>query len=196
MSDRDENVSRRALLAQVGALAAAGSELQAGVASGRQGAAEKRAFRLVVGSDHAGFPMKAPVLTLLRSWGHTVRDVGCYSADPVDFPDIAVLVCAEITGGRADRGIMLCGTGVGAAIAGNKFRGIRAALCHDSYSAHQSVEHDDVNLLCMGNWIIGAKIAEEVLQAFLNARFSTEEEFRRRVKKIEEIEKLAPKPVR
>jgi len=170
--------------------------MRASSRSGAQGAVEKRGFRLVVGSDHAGFPLKAPVLTLLRSWGHTVKDVGCYSTDPVDFPDIAALVCAEIAGGRADRGIMVCGTGVGAAIAGNKFRGIRAALCHDSYSAHQCVEHDDVNLLCMGNWIIGVKIVEEVLQAFLNARFSTEEEFRRRVKKIEDIEKLVPKPAR
>jgi ribose 5-phosphate isomerase B len=106
----------------------------------------------------------------------------------VDFPDIAKLVCAEITGGRAERGILVCGTGIGATIAGNKVRGIRAALCHDTYSAHQSVEHDDVNLMCIGAWIIGIKLAEENLRAFLGAKFSTSEEFRRRVRKLEEMD--------
>lgn len=144
---------------------------------------------LAIGSDHAGFPLKGPVIELLKSWGHGVKDCGCYSADPVDFPDIARLVCAEVKAGRAARGILVCGTGIGATIAGNKIRGIRAALCHDTYSAHQSVEHDDVNLLCMGAWIIGPKLAEEILRAFLGARFSTSEEFRRRVRKLEEMEK-------
>ncbi len=144
---------------------------------------------LVIGSDHAGFPLKGPVIELLKSWGHGVKDCGCFSTDPVDFPDIARLVCAEIKSGRATRGILVCGTGIGAAIAGNKVRGIRAALCHDTYSAHQSVEHDDVNLLCMGAWIIGPKLAEEILRAFLGARFSASEEFRRRVRKLEEMEK-------
>ena len=149
-----------------------------------------RAMRLAIGSDHAGFPLKGPVIELLRSWGHSVKDLGCFSTQPVDFPDIARQVCEEIKGGRADRGIMVCGTGIGAAIACNKIRGIRAALCHDTYSAHQCVEHDDVNVLCVGNWIIGIKVAEEILQAFLNAKFSTSEEFRRRVRKLEEMEKL------
>jgi ribose 5-phosphate isomerase B len=147
-------------------------------------------MRLAIGSDHAGFPLKGPVIELLRSWGHSVKDLGCFSTQPVDFPDIARQVCEEIKGGRADRGIMVCGTGIGAAIACNKIRGIRAALCHDTYSAHQCVEHDDVNVLCVGNWIIGIKVAEEILQAFLNAKFSTSEEFRRRVRKLEEMEKL------
>jgi len=146
-------------------------------------------MKLVIGSDHAGFPMKGPVLALLKSWGHDVKDCGCFSTEPVDFPDIARLVCAEVKSGKAARGILVCGTGIGATIAGNKIRGIRAALCHDTYSAHQSVEHDDVNLLCMGAWIIGPKLAEEILQSFLNARFSTSEEFRRRVRKLEEMEK-------
>jgi ribose 5-phosphate isomerase B len=196
MSNPKASLSRRTLLGRMTAAVAAGShELHAGVPS-PTGAAEKRVFRLAVGNDHAGFPMKAPLLQTLRSWGHTVKDLGCYSSEPVDFPDIATLVCGEILGGRADRGIMICGTGAGAVIAGNKFRGIRAALCHDTFSAHQCVEHDDVNLLCMGAWIIGVKTAEEVLQAFLNARFSGEEEFRRRLRKVEEIEKLPPKAVR
>ena len=149
-------------------------------------------MKLVIGSDHAGFPLKGPVIELLRSWGHTVNDVGTYSAAPVDFPDIARKVCGEILSGRAQRGIMVCGTGVGAAIAGNKVRGIRAALCHDTFCAHQCVEHDDVNLLCVGAWIIGIKLAEEILRAYLNARFSTDEDFRRRVRKLEELENFRP----
>ncbi len=149
-------------------------------------------MKLVIGSDHAGFLMKGPVIELVRSWGHMVNDIGAYSTDPVDFPDIAKRVGAEILTGRAQRGIMVCGTGVGAAIAGNKIRGIRAALCHDTFCAHQCVEHDDVNLLCMGAWIIGIKLAEEILRAFLGARFSTDEDFRRRVKKLEQLETYQP----
>ena len=145
-------------------------------------------MKLAVGADHAGFPLKGPVVALLRSWGHTVTDCGTHSADPVDFPDIARKVCDEVLGGRAQRGILVCGTGVGACIAGNKVRGIRAALCHDTYSAHQCVEHDDVNLLCMGAWIIGPKVAEEILSAYLKATFSTDEDFRRRVRKLGEME--------
>ncbi|HSB16618.1 MAG TPA: ribose 5-phosphate isomerase B [Bryobacteraceae bacterium] len=164
--------------------------LGSGVAGAVAAAPGVRAMRLAIGSDHAGFPLKGPVIEMLRSWGHSVKDLGCFSTQPVDFPDIARQVCAEIKGGRADRGIMVCGTGIGAAIACNKIRGIRAALCHDTYSAHQCVEHDDVNVLCVGNWIIGIKVAEEILHAFLNAKFSTSEEFRRRVRKLEEMEKL------
>jgi ribose 5-phosphate isomerase B len=149
-------------------------------------------MKLVIGSDHAGFPLKGPVLELLRSWGHTVNDVGTYSTAPVDFPDIAKKLCGEILTGRAQRGIMVCGTGVGAAIAGNKIHGIRAALCHDTFCAHQCVEHDDVNVLCLGAWVIGVKLAEEVLRAYLNARFSTDEDFRRRVRKLEDLEAFRP----
>jgi ribose 5-phosphate isomerase B len=151
-------------------------------------------MKLVIGSDHAGFPMKGPVAELLKTWGHAVHDVGTFSAAPVDFPDIARKVATEILTGRAERGIMVCGTGVGATIAGNKIRGIRAALCHDTYCAHQCVEHDDVNLLCMGGWIIGIKLAEEILRGFLAARFSTDEDFRRRVRKLEELESFRVQP--
>jgi ribose 5-phosphate isomerase B len=146
-------------------------------------------MKLSVGSDHAGFPLKGPLISVLRSWGHEVKDCGTFTPDPVDFPDIAQKVTSDILGGRAQRGILVCGTGVGACIAGNKVRGIRAALCHDTYSAHQCVEHDNVNLLCIGAWIIGPKVAEEVLGAFLKATFSTNEDFRRRVRKLEEMEK-------
>jgi ribose 5-phosphate isomerase B len=149
----------------------------------------KPPMKLAIGSDHAGFPMKGPVMQILKSWGHTVKDCGSYTPEPVDFPDIAAAVCDEVKSGRAQRGIMVCGTGVGASIAANKINGIRAALCHDTYSGRQCVEHDDVNVLCMGAWIIGIKLAEEILAAYLNAEFSTAEEFRRRVRKLSEMEK-------
>lgn len=177
MSER--KVGRRGFLA-----GAAGAPLAAAAAD-----TKSAKFKLAVGADHAGFPLKGPVVELLRSWGHTVNDLGTHSTQPVDFPDIARKVCEEVLAGRAQRGILVCGSGVGACIAGNKMRGIRAALCHDTFSAHQCVEHDDVNLLCMGAWIIGPKVAEEVLQSFLNARFSTDEDFRRRVRKLGEMEK-------
>jgi len=147
-------------------------------------------MKLVIGSDHAGFAMKGPLLQSLQSWGYTVKDCGTYSAAPVDFPDIAQRLCDEILAGRAARGIMVCGTGVGACIAANKVRGIRAALCHDTYCAHQCVEHDNVNVICMGAWIIGPMTANEILAAFLNAKFaSSDPDFDRRVKKLEEMEK-------
>ncbi len=132
--------------------------------------------------------MKGPVVDALRAWGHDVVDVGTNSPDPVDFPDIAEVVCEAVREGEAERGIMVCGTGVGAAIAANKFRGIRAALCHDVYSAHQSVEHDDVNVLCIGAQIVGEKLALDLLRAFLEAEHSPDEEYRRRVAKLTELE--------
>ncbi len=150
-------------------------------------------MKIAIGSDHAGFPLKGTVVRLLKSWKHAVKDCGSFTPDPVDFPDIAMLVCDEIKSGRADRGIMVCGTGVGASIAGNKIHGIRAALCHDTYSAHQCVEHDNVNLLCLGAQIIGPSLAEEILKAFLDAKFSAEEQFRRRVRKLDQMDMLAPK---
>jgi len=150
-------------------------------------------MKLVIGSDHAGFPLKGPLVKLLQSWNYSVKDVGSFNPEPVDFPDIAVLLADEIISGRADRGIMVCGTGVGAAIACNKIQGIRAALCHDTYSAHQCVEHDNVNVLCLGAQIIGPSIAEEILNNFLNAKFSTEEQFRRRVKKLDQFDQIPPR---
>lgn len=144
--------------------------------------------RLVVGGDHAGFALKGPVVDALRDWGHQVVDVGTHSAEPVDFPDIARALCAEITEGRAERGIMVCGTGVGAAIAANKLAGIRGAVCHDVYSAHQCVEHDNVNVLCLGAQIVGDRLALDLIRAYLAAEFSTSEEFRRRVAKLAEME--------
>jgi ribose 5-phosphate isomerase B len=150
-------------------------------------------MKLVIGSDHAGFPLKGPMVKILQSWNYSVKDVGSFTPDPVDFPDIALLLADEILSGRAERGIMICGTGAGAGIACNKIQGIRAALCHDTYSAHQCVEHDNVNVLCMGAQIIGPSVAEEILNNFLNARFSTEEQFRRRVRKIDQFDMVPPR---
>jgi ribose 5-phosphate isomerase B len=152
-------------------------------------------MRLAVGGDHAGFPLKGPVIEWLRTAGHTVRDYGTHSPDPVDFPDIAQMVCDAVRGDSADRGILVCGTGAGACIAANKLPGIRAAVCHDTYSAHQCVEHDDVNVLCVGAQIIGIKLCEEILHAFLAAEFSTEADFRRRVAKLTELEGRAAREI-
>ena len=149
-------------------------------------------MKIAVACDHAGFPLKDIVIETVRKAGHEVLDLGTYSAAPVDYPDFAEKLGRAIQRREADRGILLCGSGVGAAVAANKMIGVRAGLCHDTYSAHQCVEHDDVNLLCMGAWIIGIKTAEEVLRAFLAARFSTDEDFRRRVKKLEELESFRP----
>jgi len=145
-------------------------------------------MRLVVGGDHAGFSLKGPVVEMLRSWGHQVTDVGAYTPERVDFPDIAKKVCDAVLSGEADRGIMVCGTGVGAAIACNKVPGIRAAVGHDVYTAHQCVEHDDVKVLCLGAQIIGERLAFDVLQVFLDARFSGGEQFARRIAKLAKME--------
>jgi ribose 5-phosphate isomerase B len=145
-------------------------------------------LRLAVGGDHAGFLLKGPVIDLLRAWGHTVEDFGTHSVEPVDFPDIADRVCEAVRSGRADRGILVCGTGVGASIAANKHQGIRAAVGHDVYSAHQCVEHDDVNVLCIGAQIVGHKLAGDVLRAYTEARFAADEHFARRVAKLSDLE--------
>ena len=150
-------------------------------------------MKLALGNDHAGYPIKDFVLQLLRSWNHTVKDCGSFSPEPVDFPDIAMLVGNEIKSGRAERGIMICGTGEGAVMAGNKIHGIRAALCHDLYCAHQCVEDDNANMLCFGAQIIGPAIVKDVLTNFLTAKFSTGEEFRRRVRKLDMMDLLVPK---
>ncbi|HEU5101474.1 MAG TPA: ribose 5-phosphate isomerase B [Roseiflexaceae bacterium] len=150
-------------------------------------------MKLAIGGDHAGFPLKGLVIEFLRAQGHEVEDFCTHSLDPVDFPDIARTVCEAVRSGAAERGIMVCGTGVGACIAANKIPGIRAALCHDTYSAHQSVEHDDVNVLCIGAWIVGIRMVEEILRAYLAAEFSTDEEFRRRVRKLAVLEQEAAK---
>ncbi|MBN2047397.1 MAG: ribose 5-phosphate isomerase B [Anaerolineaceae bacterium] len=144
-----------------------------------------------IGADHAGFPMKDAVIAIIKDLGHEVIDNGTFSTAPVDFPDIARKVCGQVISGKAERGMMVCGTGIGASIACNKYPGIRAALVHDYHSAHQCVEHDNANVMCVGAWIIGIKTIEEFVRAFLNAEFSTEEQFRRRVEKLRELERWA-----
>ena len=150
----------------------------------------RRSFsmKLVVGSDHAGFPLKGELVAYIKSLGHEVEDVGSFDPNPVDFPDIARKVAGAITSGKAERGLMVCGTGVGAAIGANKMKGIRAAVCHDVHSAHQCVEHDDVNVMCIGAQIVGAWLAKDLIAAYLDAKFSTAEEFRRRVAKLADMD--------
>ena len=145
-------------------------------------------MRLVIGSDHAGWSLKGAVVEHIRSLGHEVIDVGSFDDKPVDFPDIARQVAAKVTSGEAERGIMVCGTGVGASIAANKMKGIRAAVCHDIHSAHQSVEHDDVNVMCIGAQIIGPWLAKDLVASYLSAEFSTDEDFRRRVEKLHQMD--------
>ncbi|MDM0049167.1 ribose 5-phosphate isomerase B [Variovorax sp. J22R115] len=142
-------------------------------------------MRLVIGSDHAGWSLKGAIVDHIRKLGHEVVDVGSHDDQPVDFPDVARAVAAKIVAGEVERGIMVCGTGVGASIAANKMKGIRAAVCHDVHSAHQSVEHDDVNVMCIGAQIVGPWLATDLITAYLQARFAVEDEdFRRRVEKL------------
>lgn len=145
-------------------------------------------MKIAVGGDHAGFPLKEKVLALLEKAGHEVLHVGCHTPDMVDFPDIAGKVCAAILEGKAERGIMVCGTGVGAAIACNKVAGIRSSVVHDLYTAHQCVEHDNVQVMALGAQIIGETVAEELIFIFLGAQFSTSPEFRRRVEKLDAMD--------
>ena len=146
-------------------------------------------LRLAVGGDHAGFAQKGAIISFLRRLGHTVEDCGSHDPAPVDFPDVSVTVCERVLSGHADRGILICGSGVGACIAANKVPGIRASLIHDIYCAHQCVEHDDVNVACIGTLVVGMKVIEDCLPAFLNATYSTDVDIRRRVEKLTAIER-------
>ena len=148
-------------------------------------------MRISVGADHAGFPLKGTVIEALREWGHDVEDVGTHTGERIDFPVVARSVCNPLRAGEYDRGIMVCGTGIGACMAANKIPGIRAALCHDVYSAHQCVEHDDANVLCLGAQIVGDKLALDLLQTFLAAKMSPEEHFQRRVRQLADMERDA-----
>jgi ribose 5-phosphate isomerase B len=146
-------------------------------------------MRLAIGSDHAGYELKECLESFLVDLGHEVIDLGTHSADPVDYPDYAEAVGKEVTAGGADRGLLICGSGIGVCVAANKIPGIRAGTCHDTYSAHQGVEHDDMNVLVVGARIIGVALAKEIVQAFLGARFSEEERHQRRLGKVIDIEK-------
>jgi ribose 5-phosphate isomerase B len=145
-------------------------------------------MRVAIGADHAGFQLKQVINEHLRSAGHAIIDVGTASDAPVDYPDYAEALAKVIVEGNADRGVLICGSGVGASVAANKISGIRAGLCHDSYSARQGVEHDDINVLVFGARIIGSALAKELVDRFLAAQFSREERHRRRVEKIKALE--------
>jgi len=149
-------------------------------------------LHVALGADHGGFPLKALLLTWLQDQGYEILDVGAHTLDPGDdYPDFAEAVAKAVASGQAQRGILLCGSGVGSCITANKVPGVRACPCHDTYSAHQGVEHDDMNVLCLGARVIGVELAKELVTAFLNARFTGEERHRRRLEKVITIESRA-----
>jgi ribose 5-phosphate isomerase B len=145
-------------------------------------------MKIVVGSDHAGFALKNVMGDLIRSLGHSVLDVGAFNENPSDYPDFAEAVGRAVLDGRAERGVLMCGSGVGASVAANKLTGIRAAVCHDTYSGHQGVEHDNMNVLVMGSRIIASKLAEDIVRAYLAAKFTNEERHVRRLAKVHALE--------
>jgi RpiB/LacA/LacB family sugar-phosphate isomerase len=145
--------------------------------------------KIVIGSDHAGFRLKNAIGDLIRSLSHSVLDVGAFNENPSDYPDFAEAVGKAVIDGRAERGVLICGSGIGASVAANKIIGIRAGICHDTYSGHQGVEHDNMNVLVMGSRIVGEKLAEDVLRTFLAAKFTNEERHVRRLAKVDALER-------
>lgn len=145
-------------------------------------------MKIVIGSDHAGFQLKNAMGDVIRSLGHTVLDVGAFNENPSDYPDYAEAVGRAILDGRAERGVLICGSGVGVSVAANKIKGIRAGVCHDTYSGHQGVEHDNMNVLVMGSRVIGEKLAEDIVRAYLAAKFTNEERHVRRLAKVHALE--------
>jgi ribose 5-phosphate isomerase B len=145
-------------------------------------------LKVIVGADHAGYPGKAGVITCLRELGHEVVDVGTHSEEPVDFPDIVRTVTTLVLSGEGARGILVCGTGIGAAMAANKVRGIRAALAPAVSAAHHCVEHDDANVLCLGAQVVGPNLMGDLVRTWMAARFLPDEEFRRRLEKLAQLE--------
>lgn len=145
-------------------------------------------MKLAIGSDHAGFELKNNLAVFLKGLGHEIVDVGTYNTDPVDYPDFAVAVGRAVLDGRAERGVLICGSGVGASVAANKVLGIRAGLCHDTYSAHQGVEHDDMNVLVLGGRVVGTALAQELVSAYVKANFTNEERHLRRLNKVRALE--------
>jgi len=146
-------------------------------------------MKIALAADHNGFELKAIISEVLKKAGHTVLDVGPYSFDPLDdYPDYAKILAKSVSEKVSDRGIMICGSGVGASVAANKVKGVRAAMCHDLYSAHQGVEHDDLNVLCLGSRIIGSEVARELVLTFVNAEYTHEERHQRRLEKVLDME--------
>jgi RpiB/LacA/LacB family sugar-phosphate isomerase len=143
---------------------------------------------VAIAADHAGYALKQELIPDLRSHGHDVKDLGTHGPEPVDYPDVAEGLARAMLAGTAERGVLVCGSGVGASVAANKLPGIRAGLCHDTYSAHQGVEHDDMNVLVLGARVIGVELARELVRSFLNASFTHEERHERRLGKIKALE--------
>lgn len=146
-------------------------------------------MKVALASDHAGFPLKQLVVEYVRELGHEAVDLGTHNTDSVDYPDYAEKVGLAVRGGQVERGIVICGSGVGASVAANKVTGIRAGLCHDAYSAGQGVEHDDMNVLVLGARVIGSELAKVLVSAYLNAKFTNDERHVKRLKKVLDIEK-------
>lgn len=149
-------------------------------------------MKVAVACDHAGFALKETVLNKIKELGHEALDCGCDGAQHVDFPDYAAKAGALLTQGKAERAVLICGSGIGMCIAANKIRGVYACVCHDAYSAHQGVEHDNMNALCLGALVIGKHTAEELVERFLNARYFNEGNYKKRVDKVLELEKQLP----
>ena len=145
-------------------------------------------MKVVIGSDHAGFQLKNAMGDLLRSMGNDVLDVGAFNENPSDYPDFAEAVDRAILDGKAERGVLICGSGVGASVAANKLPGIRAGMCHDTYSAHQGVEHDNINVLVLGSRVVGVALAQDLVRAFMGAKFTNEERHVRRLGKVKALE--------
>ena len=146
-------------------------------------------MKIALAADHNGFELKAIISEVLKKAGHAVLDVGPHSFDPLDdYPDYAKILAKSVSEKASDRGIMICGSGVGASVAANKVKGVRAAMCHDLYSAHQGVEHDDLNVLCLGSRIIGSEVARELVITFVNAEYTREERHQRRLEKVLDME--------
>jgi ribose 5-phosphate isomerase B len=145
-------------------------------------------MKIALAADHAGFPLKARLLEEVQRLGHEVLDLGTDSTDPVDYPDYARAVAEALRSGRAERALLICGSGAGACVAANKFKGIRAATCHDTFSAHQAVEDDGLNVMCLGARVVGPELAVELVRTYLNSRFSNLDRHRRRLAKVEQFE--------
>jgi ribose 5-phosphate isomerase B len=145
-------------------------------------------MKLVIGSDHAGYALKEAMGDVLRKLGYEILDVGAFDDKPSDYPDFAEKVGRAVLDGKAERGVLICGSGVGASVAANKLPGIRAGMCHDTYSAHQGVEHDDINVLVLGSRVIGVALAQDLIKAFLGAKFTSEERHVRRLGKVKALE--------
>jgi ribose 5-phosphate isomerase B len=145
-------------------------------------------MKVVIGSDHAGFQLKNAMGDLLRSMGNDVLDIGAFNENPSDYPDFAEAVDRAILDGKAERGVLICGSGVGASVAANKLPGIRAGMCHDTYSAHQGVEHDNINVLVLGSRVVGIALAQDLVRTFMGARFTNEERHVRRLGKVKALE--------